>query len=511
MEKTYADKKWDVLSYLVIGFLLLLLVGRWPLLPNFIDIYYHIVTAQGFAQAGGYVTHDFWSYAPQGRPHLYPPVFHIALLALLKTGIPPVALARLADIVIFPFFLLVIFFFMRNLLSSRLAFFSVLLSASVYSFYLASSNFIPATLACIFGMLSLWAMERNRTIAASALLGLCFYTHAQMPWFFVAVYVLYGIMRRARLARCAVIIAGGLMLGAPMLIYLYRMRAFYIPAARYENFALEFNLYLALACFGIRKIFYEKKTYILLGSLALASAPFVASYPYRYLSGQGILGLILLSAVGIELCYEAAARSLGARAQSKGVALLIFTLSFAFLSPAIIVQRDHRQTFSLLNSTYSNLIDWNPVARPNDFSVSNSRYVRQVVDIVRRNSAQHDIIATNMPYAGTVISALSGRADAQGMLAEVRPAPGPDPFAHARLIIWFKDDSLSGARTLAQIVSAYSLRQIAETDIAFIVRNNATESREQVGKAVIPSWALAAIFVCLLFVIGQDVLCDKTV
>jgi len=78
--------KWDyaIFSIILVNFILLLY--RWEMFPKFIDIYYHFSVVKGFEIANGIVFHDFWEYAPGGRPHLYPPFFHI--LILIKYSFP---------------------------------------------------------------------------------------------------------------------------------------------------------------------------------------------------------------------------------------------------------------------------------------------------------------------------------------------------------------------------------------------------------------------------------------
>jgi hypothetical protein len=505
MAEALTGKKWDAYSYVVIGFLLLLLVGRWPLLPNFIDIYYHLACAQGFIKAGGFVAHDFWSYAPLGRPHLYPPLSHFLLAGLLQSGLTALAVARLADVIIFPAFVLVLWFFARSLFGSRCAFFCVLVSSSLYSFYLASSNFLAATLAFMLGILSLWAQERNKTIAAVILLSLCFYAHAQAPWFFILVYILYGIIHRQRFIRCLGIAAGGMILSLPVIVHLFRNRTFYAAQAAHENFVLEINLYLLLAFFSFNGIPKSKHRYYLIVVLALSALPFLFGYPYRYASGQGMMGFVVLSAIACERVYEKARGLCAQRGVSQGAVLLVFVVVFIFLSPGIIMRKNHPAEFSLINATYVNLIRTQAASdRPNDFSVSGSRHMRQLVAAVRSHTQEGDIIYTNFPFAGTIISALAHRADAQGMLAEVRPGGSLDPLAHANLVVWFKSQQGKANTDLEQIVSRYGLERVAETDIAFVLRNNAATSKEQPRKADLPWAAVLAIGACVVAVLVWD-------
>lgn len=490
-------KKWTVYSYLIIAFLFLLLLLKWPLLPNFVDIYYHLSVAEGFARSGGFSAHDFWSYAPAGRANLYPPLFHFLILILMKSGLSAIFIARLLDLVTFPLFLAVIWFFMRQLFNQQLAFFAVLISSSLYSFYLATSNFMPLTFAFMFGLLSLWALRKHKIISASIFLSLCFYTHAQTPWFFILTYILYGVFDRANLLRCLKVVFLGILLSLPIIIYLLANLNSYHPRLAYENFILELNLYIILAAFSLKKVLQGKSGYYLLLSLGLSVFAFAFSYPYRYISGQGLLGWILLSSIGLGRIYERIKQK-----NAERVFIIALIVLFLLISPALIFKRDKKVSLSIFNSTYINLVSPEKSAeRPNDYSISSSRFIDELIKIVRNNSQNGDIIFTNLNFAGTVISSLTDRADALGMVREVLPKLNYDPILNARLIIWFKDYEGAQDKNLKPVVTKYNLEKVSETDIAYIYRNNYTRSKEQVSKADIPNVIILTIFLftaCLL-------------
>ncbi|MGE5197295.1 MAG: hypothetical protein ACM3IL_02200 [Deltaproteobacteria bacterium] len=507
MKDLFSDKKWTIFSYLIIFFLFSMLVLRWPLLPNFMDIYYHLAVAQGFAKAGGFSAHDFWSYAPYGRAHLYPPAFHFLTLALIKTGLPVLGVARLLDVVTFPLFLLSIWLFMRLLFNARLAFFSVLLSSSLYSFYLASSNFMPVTYAFIFGLLSLLCLEKDKVLSAGLFLGLCFYTHAQIPWFFILTLAAYGLFDKSNLIRCLKSAILGILLSAPIIIYLFKNRNFYTPGMAHENFILEVNLYIFLSILGMRVVLKEKKRYGLLLSLAVAMVPFVFSYPYRYISGQGLVGAILLSAVGLDRLYAAGEKlflrpGCGRIKESYPAVLIIL---FMLVSPEFLLRTGQGLKFTFFGSAYLNLAAIGKTAdRPNDYSISSSKYVGKLIKIVRENSQDRDIIFSNLDFAGTLISALTGRADASGMLREVGPRADHEPIRDSRIVVWFKDPDGSPGKGMMQAVSGYSLKEIAQTDIAYIYRNDFAQSAEQIKRATIPS----SIIIAAAFIIASLLVWD---
>src|SRR6185436_3212168 len=93
---------WDRASWCLIALHTVLLLSWWPLLPWFVDLYYHMNVLEGFRQAGGVALHDFWEFAPAGRPHLYPPALHVALLSFDWLPMGVITRARLASVLPYP-------------------------------------------------------------------------------------------------------------------------------------------------------------------------------------------------------------------------------------------------------------------------------------------------------------------------------------------------------------------------------------------------------------------------
>jgi len=506
------DQKWMLYSLLVIFLIFFYILLGWPLLPKFLDIYYHLSVAQGFDRAGGFTVHDFMQYAPGGRPHLYPPLFQLLILFLMKLIPDSLTIGRLMDLLIFPLFLVTIWFFIRSLFYERLAFFTVLIAASFYSFYLSSSNFIPVTICFIFGLLSLLALEKKRFISSVLLLSLTFYTHAQIPWFFLLAYIVYAVLSKKNLRITLSIVVLSLLFAAPIIFYLLKNIHFYKPALAYENFILEFNLLLILAVFSFRKIFREKHSYYLLISLTIAALPFIFSYPYRYLSGQGLLGLILLASLGIDNIYNALTRYFIQPKKEKFRALLTISI-FVFLiifSPTISISRSREVKFLPFNSTYFNLISLDKdIQRSNEQSVTSSKFISELVGIVKENSEEEDIIFSNLDFIGTMLAALTMRADSRGMLNEVPPPLREDPISNAKLIIWFKDPEGKIDPELAKVVSGYKLIPIAETEIAYVYKNSFTTAVVRGEKADISESTLIVIILLLGSLLAYDLFLRK--
>jgi len=487
--------RWNFYSITLIASLLFILVLKIQLFPNFLDIYYHLSVASGFNKAGGFVTNAFWEYAPYGRVNLYPPLFHFLLLGLIKTGLPLILIARLMDVIIFPLFLLVIWFIGRSIFNDRVAFFSTCMAAMTYSFYLCFSNFIPITLGFICGLIAFWGIERNKMLFASICLGLTFYTHIQIPYFFIIVFIIYGVLVKEKRSICAKVIFLSAVLGLPFLIYLIKNISNYNPHGMQEHFVIEASLCLVLSIFGLKKVFHQKGAYYFLLIFVIVSFLFAFFYPYRYICGQGLLGLIFISAVGIDEILN--------DQREKKKKLLAVILLFIFCSPSFVLTMEKEIKFVPLNSTFINILVPNQqVERPNDLCLY-TKFTNEVVEIVKSNSDKNDIIYCNIPFSAAMISVMAHRANSEAMLKEINPRVVSDPIANSKVIIWFKVDGPQNR--LEQIIRKYHLREIAQTQIAYVYINDACQSKVRINKPLISNkWVflcLTGIFVLLVFLV----------
>jgi hypothetical protein len=252
----------------------------------------------------------------------------------------------------------------------------------------------------------------------------------------------------------------------------------------------------------------ERGRYYLFVSLAVAAIFFVFSYPYRYLDGQGALGVVLLAAVGLESAYLSAESRICAitRARLQNIPLIVPILFFMLFSPTLIISAPGRVSLRLLNSTYRNLITVDKeINRPNEYSLALSQYMQELIALVKTRSAPGEIIFTNHPFIGTMVAALADRRDAGGMLREVRPQDLTDPFSNSRLVIWFRDLQSIADPGLVSPVDRHELEKIAETPIAYIYRNkNLNVSGPAITKAVISSQAIALLFLVALCALILD-------
>src|SRR3989338_8001929 len=258
------EPSWDLYSAAILAAFSFFQVMQWPLLPKFLDIYYHLFVMKGFAEAGGYVTSSFWEYAPVGRPHLYPPFLHLVMLGFYKLGLSEMTIARFVECALFPAVLVVQWAVLKRLFNSRIAFFVTVIFSSVYSLTLATEILSPFSLASLVGLLALLSLEKGKVLLSGLLLALSFYTHTWMAWILLLAVLSYCLLNSEKRKAAALVSLMALALAMPFLIFQFSNRAFFSFAKVNENLLIEVDpsLYL-LAIYGAVVAFRKKGTYLL--------------------------------------------------------------------------------------------------------------------------------------------------------------------------------------------------------------------------------------------------------
>lgn len=502
----FQDKRWNFYSLALIFFLSIIILFKWPLSPSFIDIYYHLSVVKGFNDAAGFVTTDFWEFAPFGRPHLYPPLLHFLMLLFYKCGFTLLSVARLFEFIIYPALLIVIWKLTKDFFGERLAFFTVLIAISCYSFYLSVINFMPASLATILGLLAFYYFEKEKLLASTIFLALCFYAHAAVPWIFMFSFIIYGLTSNSRFKKILKVIILSIILSLPILIYQYLLRRYADFSNNPERFILEINLWLYLAAIPAIVISFKKKGkhFFILSLLVAGLMPLFFGYRYRYLSGQGTLPLIFLSALSLEMIYLKSSKYPSIvfknlnRKFSEMIILLVILVFFLIFSPALLFQNS-KVNFLALNATYVNLVpQFRKINRPNEFSIYFYKYFHELEEIVQNNSSSEDIIYCNKEYTAGLLSVFSGRATSTGMLKEIMPFKKADPINAAKLIIWIKEPNEAFNNNLAAIVKKHRLEEIKETEIAYIYKNQNPDAKRIVSKPALPTSLVFGLLFLLL-------------
>jgi hypothetical protein len=495
----YKSFSWDFFAGLLMAVYASLALARWPFLPQFIDMYYHLHTAWAFLQAGGYSGWDFWQYAPFGRTHIYPPLFHLALAFFIKLGANKIFLAKIFEALTPTFFLLVVWYFVARNFSRRLAFFVVLAFGSSFSFFLSLINNIPATLAIIFGILALDCLWRGRPGRAALLLTLAYYTHIASPWFIALTIVLYGLFdRRQRKAGCLVVLSA-IILALPVILKQLAALSLIQLADMPDRYFCEFKpLDYALAFFGLILASRRKGTHYLFISLFLAGFIFIL-YPYRFFSAQGFLPVIFLSAISLDRLYE--------KCGGSHIKATVFFILGGFLtlifSPTILTEKrkEHKEAkIYLFDSSPRDLLFPWANERIASTSLWHPEEYLQAVRIIRQNSLPNEIIYANYHILSACLASLSDRPNASALFPEIDPVRSFSPFGVARIIVLTKDNRLSA---INYIVGKYKLRLLGENKLLMVFSNPSAKAGFVIPKATVPFWAIgvilllfSAIFMC---------------
>ncbi|TAM41514.1 hypothetical protein EPN54_01850, partial [bacterium] len=404
-------------SRLIIFIFAALQILRLPTSPQFMDIYYHIQTAWGFIQSGGYSPWDFWEYAPFGRSHIYPPLFHILLALFMKAGVSVVLLVKLFEGAAPVIFLIILWDFIRKNYGEQLGFFVTVTFCSSFAFCAFLSNHIPASLALILGFLSLGELFKKRVSRAVILLTLCFYTHISVPWLFVFSCVIYAVMNKDYRRDSFRVILYSLLLSLPMLSFELVNLPFIQSVG--NDFPAKFHLQVKLidyilAGFGLFLAARMAPRYRFFVSLFLAGFIFL-SYPYRFLSAEGYLPVILLSALAMQWIWQwLKTRMFKAQRMLIG-ALILF---FLFVSPVLILDKpapSSRVNYKLewMDSALSGIL------LGKGSSIWFPQMYLPAADIIRRNSVKEDIIYSGINFSGVILGALSQRATSNAIFPEV--------------------------------------------------------------------------------------------
>lgn len=494
MTKDYQKAfSWDFFSKLIIMIFSVLQILRWSFAPQFIDIYYHLLTAVGFLKAGGYSGWDFLQYAPYGRVHIYPPFFHVILAFLLKAGISGIIIAKFFETVMPIVFLFVLWYFIKKHYDNCLAFFVILTAISSFSFYLSLMNHVPATLAIIFGILAFDQMFRESLLRAAILLALCFYTHIGVAWFFALTFIFYTLNNRQYGKKCFIILLSALILSMPILFKQLASLRFVKSIGlnlNEVNFSQIKIIDYLLAFLGIIFVFKMKRKYLFFWSLFLASLIFIL-YPYRLFSAEGYLPIILLSAVFLYNLHKKF---------EKKYLFVIAAIFILFISPTIKFDRPLGQTKTYFKLSFSDSAFMGMQLARGE-SVWFPRQYLQTAKMIMANSQENDIIYATIDFMGLALANLSGRPSANALLPEIKSFKKFDPYASSRIIIFAKDDDLQAVK---RIVNFYKLEKIGETELFILFKNHFNNGNFIVTRASVTFGLMLFIGSVFLLLFWQD-------
>lgn len=317
------------------------------------DVWYHLRISRQFSQ--GDILWDSGSFAPQGRAHTYPPLFH-GMTAFLYT-ITSVPLETLAVLVTPFLFALAIYSFyvlVKEVFNHKVALISCLF-ASVSPLLLDRGlSYTPEALSFIFfnfGLVSFW---KGRWKTAGILGGMLVLTHGLSSVAFLFVILFYTFWSYVVLRENTWKLFFQVFLLSLVIPAVWALRSF--PSFIPQGFVYPLSLYpeklgwiqILLAFIGLTCLSKDKKSVFTLsfaGSLFLLSQ-YSVSLPYRF-TEYLVFPVCMLAGIGY----------MNVRNLNKKVDVLVilFLLSFAqgywyIEKYQPVVSSEEATTFSWMNS-----------------------------------------------------------------------------------------------------------------------------------------------------------------
>jgi hypothetical protein len=349
------------------------------------------------------------------------------------------------------------------------------------------------------------ALEEGRVVAAGALLALLAYTHLGLPLVALVMMVGQAALRGRRAWAVLARAAWGLALAVPWWLHLAGARPGLQVAARLENEGIELApAMLAAAAVGLWRCWRMR------GRLAWPAAcwaGFLVLAPrhlYRWISGEGMLPVILLGGVGIE--WLAARWPPGSRAERAGGAGARRALGGVTAAAVLLLAPSLVATGSQWQWRWPDAAPWHLTGAP--FVVRNARdaslmspRVAQLAERAAAHTQPDEILWSNAPYALGLIAALARRPMSSAMLNEVGPARPFDPIAAAQLVVFFNVGDPPGWVSQADL-RRYDLMPVDEDELAVLYRQAGVAQRAHPPKAVLPlAAALAGLAAALALIV----------
>lgn len=486
---------WALAAGLILLAAAVLTAAHWPLLPYFLDSYYHLAVIGGFRDAGGLALHAFWEAAPEGRPHLYPPLFHLIFLhgALLK--IDPITLARFWTWLCPPLLLAAAWLACSRVFGARLACLALISLTLPYSFFLATLNYPPASFVLVIAFGILLALHRRRPLAGGLLLAAAFWLHAGLPWLLALSLLLYGLVERTHRGTCWRILLIGLLGASPWLAHLYRHLPMIQFQPRGEDRFLDLPVaMILLGILGLLPAWRQGGLARLPVCMAAGFLPMLlAGYRFRFFAAQGAFPFLLLAAFALDRIVR--------RIRRPWIFVpLLFLLALAAPSVHVRPQPVEGRTLTIAwgdtaLSTLSGLRE--PYPRGTGTSLYQERLMGQLEEAVRSHVHPDELVYCNVSYLGGMLTALTGRATTNQMLREMPERPLDQQIPPARLVVWIKDPSGQHPRALQEAALQFHLRPLAETELAYLYFNPRAEGVRKAVRRVVP-WKVssAVILIC---------------
>ncbi len=492
---------WNFIAAMLLLAISVLCAAQWYAFPYFLDSYYHLAVIQGFREAGGPVTHAFWEAAPEGHPHLYPPLFHLLWLPFNLLHMPPILMARIWSWTALPLLLAIVWRVLSRITTARAACLALISVSTPYIFFLSTVNNLPATLALAAGLGLMLALNRNRPVAGGLLLGFTFLLHAGIPWLLLSSLVIFTFLEPSYRKTAWIMIGVGLLASSPWLLHQFRhLSAIQFHHRGEDRFLDTPPVLLILGLIGLKLAWNRTGITRFYVALAIGFLPMAFLYRFRYFSAQGLFPWLLLAGLTLDRLIE--------KIRWRWAAVLLLA-GLALGSPGLHRSPENlRIGFQGLYWTWSDTTLSTLSGKPEDVPritakpIFAEKFIDELTAVIQTHSRPDELIYCNYDYIAGMLNTLTGRAVTNQILREMAQPRLETQIAPARLIIWLKEPSGRPGQELAQLLRKHPLELLKETEIALLYQNPSGGGRRRPGHAAIPWWLAEGL---LLLAIGTVV------
>jgi hypothetical protein len=278
-----------LLCICALGFVVVVSISCAHDLPLSWDVWYHLRISRQFSQ--GEFFYDAGSFGPEGRPHGYPPVFHVVTAGIyLLTPIDFVTIARVMPPVIFVGVIYTLYLLTNEIFNEKIAVITCVFAAVSPLLLDRAVSYTPEALSFIFINMGLLFFWQKKWGFAGICGGLLILTHGlSSAAFFAVIFIFtlftYIILKENLSKQFMLVLILSAIISVPWVI---RSVPMFVP----KGFAYPLEWYpeklgwihLLLAFLGVTALKKDKKSVFILSFVfpLLFLSQYAYSLPYRF-------------------------------------------------------------------------------------------------------------------------------------------------------------------------------------------------------------------------------------
>jgi len=522
-------------TYTTLGFLILIALGiiltvfheKFLIVDQ--DLSYHMSVAQSFVRDGGVNAWETWDSLPLGRPHEYPPVFHILLTPFVAAHV-----ASLLAIQIFNTIGLFLLFVLSwvgiiKVFNARTGFFYLLLVTSFVPLVLSMGATLPASLVFALSPFLLLLSKKKKILACIALLTLLLYTHMIFPWLVVGAFLIWAWCNKEYFKQTLRVVGVSLLLYIPWLIHIVgnvQYLRYFHPTytANVQSISsVSFNLSVLLICILCLVILARNwKKNLIQKDISFFVALLIVSLPIayfefaRYANSIGLWTMMVIIAFSVSELGSLVDN--GYRAKKLRISM-IFLLGLSVITSVFINSSVHDFSLDLYHSIFvealirkdgESFTQW----RTGHFNAKNEALAKNIGDNTSADAIIMSVAnvldrgyyeAYRIYVIPQLFTALSNRKMSNLRSPELYWQKGLDVRnADILLINRYQLASSSTLLGIESVDAAHGFELIGQGDSGLLIFKNARKQNFDLpqNKIVLPLWlAWILVFGSIIFVI----------